>query len=119
MRRAPLVIVALSCRDAYVDRYSEPDKARSTQDWAIPYWHVDTGFATMLMLLTAVDAGLGACLFGIPSERVETLRGAFGVPDAYTPIGAVTVGYPAPGRPSPPLRRGRRPLEEVVHRGFW
>jgi hypothetical protein len=29
------------------------------------YWQIDTGFAALLVLLTAVDAGLGALFFGI------------------------------------------------------
>ncbi len=119
MRRAPLVIVPLSCQQAYLDRYAEADKVAITQDWLIPYWYVDTGFATLLMALTAVDAGLAACMFSIPSNRVGRLRAAFGVPDDHTPIGALTLGYPAPDRPSPSLRRGRRSLDEVVHRGHW
>lgn len=122
MRRAPLIVMPLSHKDAYLDRYAEPDKGFTDRDesrWPVPYWHIDTGMAALLMLLTAVDEGLGACFFGIPAERVDPLREAFGVPEGYTPIGAVTVGYPAPDAPSPSLRRGRRPLEEVVHRGSW
>lgn len=122
MRRAPLIVVPLSHKDAYLDRYAEPDKGFTDRDesrWPVPYWHVDTGMATLLVLLTAVDEGLGGCFFGIPGERVAALREAFGVPEGYTPIGAVTVGYPAPDAPSPSLRRGRRRLEEVVHRGAW
>jgi nitroreductase len=72
------------------------------------------------MLLTAVDEGLAACFFGIPPERIEAFRTAFGVPVAYTPIGCVSVGYPgAEDKRSPSLRRGRRGVEEVVHRGRW
>jgi len=127
MRRAPLIIVAHSCRQAYLDRYAEPDKARrlgaaagsDERRWPIPYWHVDTGMAALLILLTAVDHGLGACFFGIPPERVAAYRAAFGVPERFTPVGAVTVGYPAPDRRSPSLRRGRRGLDEVVHYGRW
>jgi len=122
MRRAPVVVVALSCEDAYLDRYAEPDKGWTDRDasrWPVPYWHVDTGMAALLMLLTAVDEGLGGCFFGIPAQRVGAFRAAFGVPDDHTPVGAVTVGHPAPDRRSPSLRRGRRPMSEVVHRGRW
>ena len=122
MQRAPLLIVALSHRQAYLDRYAEGDKGWTDKDearWPVPYWHIDAGFAALLMLLTAVDEELGACFFGVPPERTAAFRAAFGVPDAYTPIGTVSVGYPAPDRRSPSLRRGHRPVEEVVHRGSW
>src|SRR3712207_2714130 len=82
MRRAPLLVVPLSSKDAYLDRYAEPDKGWTDRDearWPVPYWDVDAGMAALMVLLTAVDEGLGACLFGIPAERLDAFRGAFGV----------------------------------------
>jgi nitroreductase len=122
MRRAPVVVVPLSCKRAYLDRYAAPDKGWSDRDesrWPVPYWHIDTGMASLLMLLTAVDEGLGACFFGIPPECTDAFRTGFGVPADYTPIGAITIGHRASDRPSPSLRRGRRGLDEVLHRGSW
>jgi nitroreductase len=123
MRRAPLLIVPLSHKAAYLDRYAEPDKGWSDRDerrWSVPYWDIDTGMAALLMLLTAVDEGLGACFFGIPSDRIDAFRKAFDVPDEYSPIGCVSVGYAGgDDRRSPSLRRGRREVDEVVHRGRW
>ncbi|HEY6747126.1 MAG TPA: nitroreductase family protein [Mycobacteriales bacterium] len=122
MRNAPLLIVPLSHKQAYLDRYASPDKGWTDRDearWPVPYWDIDTGFAALLMLLTAVDEGLGACFFGVPPEHMDAFRNAFGVPGEYTPIGCVSVGYRAPDRPSPSLRRGHRPTEDVVHRGSW
>jgi nitroreductase len=122
MRRAPLIVVPHANRSAYLDRYAEPDKGWADRDegrWPVPYWYVDTGFAALLMLLTAVDEGLGACFFGIPPERVAAYREAFGVPGEFAPIGAITIGYRAPDHRSPSLDRGRRPVEQVVHRGQW
>ncbi|HET7328425.1 MAG TPA: nitroreductase family protein [Nocardioidaceae bacterium] len=122
MRRAPVLIVPMSRKDAYLDRYAEADKGWADRDesrWPIPYWHVDTGMAALLILQTAVDERLGACFFGIPAERVEAFRAAFGVPADHTPIGAITVGHPAPDRKSPSLTRRRRTPDEVVHRGRW
>ena len=63
--------------------------------------------------------GLAGCFIGIRPERIAALRTAFDVPEAYRPVGVVTVGYRAPDVPSPSLRRGRRPVEDVVHRGRW
>ncbi|MER5455687.1 nitroreductase family protein [Micromonospora sp. NPDC002389] len=122
MRRAPLIVVPHANRSVYLERYAESDKGwedRSTDRWPVPYWYVDTGFAALLMMLTAVDEGLGSCFFGIPPQRLASYREAFGVPEAYHPIGALTIGYRAPDHRSPSLRRGRRPVDEVVRRGRW
>jgi nitroreductase len=118
--RAPLIVVPLSSEQAYRDRYAEPDKGctgRDQRPWPVPYWHVDAAFAALLMLLTAVDAGLGALFFGV--FRPDALRAEFGVPDGYEPVGALAVGHPLPDEPSPSLARGRRPAADVVHRGGW
>jgi nitroreductase len=124
MRTAPVVVVPMSSKDGYLDRYAEPDKGwtdRSESRWPVPYWHVDAGMAALLILQTAVDEGLGACFFGIPPERTAAFRAEFAVPDAYTPIGAITVGHRLPdaGAKGSPSRRPRRPLAEVVHHGRW
>jgi nitroreductase len=71
------------------------------------------------MLLTAVDAGLGALFFGIQPEHIDPVKAEFGIPAAYHPIGAITIGHAAPDTPSPSLARGRRGLDQVVHRGGW
>jgi nitroreductase len=123
MRRAPLLIVPLSHKAAYLQRYAETDKGWTDQDearWPVPYWDIDTGMATLLMLLTAVDEGLAACFFGIQPPEHPRFHEAFGVPDEYTAIGCVAVGYAgSEDRKSPSLKRGRRGLDEVVHRGRW
>ena len=124
MRTAPVVIVPLSNKSAYLHRYAEPDKGWADRDearWPVPYWDIDTGMASLLILQTVVDEGLGACFFGIPPDRTDTFRVEFGVPDAYTPIGAITVGHRTDGAEprGSAARRSRRPVEEVVHRGRW
>jgi nitroreductase len=123
MRRAPLLIVPLSHKAAYLERYAAADKGWTDRDearWPVPYWDIDTGMATLLMLLTAVDEGLAACFFGIQPPQHPTFHEAFGVPAEYTAIGCVAVGYAGSDDPrSPSLQRGRRGVEEVVHRGRW
>jgi len=122
MRTAPVVIVPLACKDAYLDRYAEPDKGWTDRDedrWPVPYWWVDTGMAALLILQTAVDEGLGACFFGIPGEHVDSFRTQFGIPDDHRPVGAITVGHRESdtGSAGSPARRERR--SDVVHRGHW
>src|SRR5829696_7064898 len=97
---APLLIVPLACKAAYLDRYAEPDKGWTDRDegrWPVPYWYIDTGFAALLMLLTAVDAGLGGLFFGLSAAAISAVRDAFGIPADHQPIGVLAIGQPAPG----------------------
>lgn len=129
MMRAPVVIVPCSIKAAYLDRYAEPDKRSSTwagrdeTEWSMPFWHLDTAMAALLILQTATDAGLGACFFGLVPQRLDAVRRTLGLPDgpdAPEPIGAIALGHPAPtttGAAGSPSRRRRTPWQEVAHRG--
>ncbi|HET8567479.1 MAG TPA: nitroreductase family protein [Candidatus Limnocylindria bacterium] len=118
---APVLIACLSSKEVYLSRYAEPDKGwtdRSESHWPVPYWHVDAGMAAMIVLLDAVDAGLGALFFGVFDQA--RFRETFGVPDEWAAVGMIALGYPKPvDRPSPSLARGRKPVAEVIHRGRW
>jgi nitroreductase len=123
LTRAPVVILPLAHKQAYLDRYALPDKAHTPlcreESWPAPYWDIDTGFGVMLILLTAVDLGLGALFFGI-FQGEQAVMDALGVPDGYQPIGAIAVGHPTPGeRSRPELSRGRRRLDDVVRWERW
>ncbi len=67
LTRAPVVILPLAHKQAYLDRYALPDKVHTPlsgeEHWPAPYWDIDTGFGVMLILLTAVELGLGALFF--------------------------------------------------------
>lgn len=121
---APLIVVPFATKDAYLDRYAEPDKGWTDRDeghWPVPYWFIDCGMATENLLLAVVNEGLGALFFGIDRAVWPALRAAFAVPDRFDPIGAVTIGSPAPRDPNPTSARSRRRRStgEVVHRGSW
>ena len=120
MAAAPVLILCLSDPERYLDRYAEPDKGWTDRDparWPVPYWDIDTGMAAMLALLTAVDAGLGACFFGVQPERHTAVRAALGIPENRRFVGVISLGYAVPSPTSPSLRRGRRGLAEVAHWG--
>jgi nitroreductase len=120
-RTAPAVIVPMSCKRIYLDRYAQPDKGWADRDesrWPVPFWQIDTGMAALLILLTAVDEELGAVYFGIVPEAVAPFRAAFGVPDDHEPIGAIAIGYDAEPAPRD-LRSRRRPLPDMIHYGQW
>ena len=90
----------------------------------MPFWYIDTGMATLLILQTAVDEGLGALYFGIRPTTSPPFRELYGVPADHEPIGAVAIGYSdepeqsgsPPQARQPPTRRGRA-LRPVVNLG--
>jgi nitroreductase len=121
---APVVIVPMSCKDIYLDRYARADKGWTDRDearWPVPYWHIDAGFMAMLMLLAAVDEGLGALFFGIFPHGIPRFRDHYGVPEQYMPIGAVAIGHPdtTADRGGSARVIKRKELGELVHRGQW
>lgn len=122
LRTAPVLVLCLADPDRYLNRYAEPDKGWTDRDpdrWPVPYWDVDVGMAALILQLCAVDAGLGACLFGVPKERIDVVREGFSIPANRRLVAMVSLGHPAPDRRSPSLRRGRRALGEVVHDGAF
>ena len=120
---APVLVVVLVRPGAWVERYAEDDKARTglgdgEAAWPVPYWWVDGGMAVENLLLGAVEAGLGACFFGLFDHEAAVLA-ALGVPASWRAVGTVALGHPAPDEPGRSSSRGRTPLSEVLHRGRW
>jgi nitroreductase len=109
MRTAPVLVVVLASKAAYLGRYAEPDKGWTDAEesrWPVPYWHVDAGMSALLMLQTAVERPAFAAEFGVPAE--------------WEPTGVVAVGHPAEGGAAgSPARRPRKAMDDVVHRGSW
>jgi FMN reductase [NAD(P)H] len=121
--RAPVHVVVAIREDDYHDRYRRPDKLQddgSEIEWRVPWWWVDAGKAIMLLLLAAIDEGLGAGLFGLVGDDNDGLRELLGMPADLEIVGVVTVGHPAP-EPAVGSRRAFdwKPLEEVVRWERW
>ena len=117
---APVLVLCLSDPDTYLDRYAEPDKGWEDRDparWPVPYWDVDTGMAAMLMLLAAVDQGLGALFFGVPPTRHADVRQAHGIPENRRIVGVVALGHELRRTEGSSRTRPRRAPAEVVHWG--
>jgi nitroreductase len=120
---APALLLALVRPDAWPERYAEADKVASglgvgSDAWSIPYWWIDGGMAVEHVLLGAVDAGLGACFFGLFGHEAAVLA-ELGVPDGWRALGTIAIGHPAPDEPGRSTSRGRRPLPDVLHQGGW
>ncbi|AKU17088.1 nitroreductase family protein [Luteipulveratus mongoliensis] len=118
---APTLVLCCSDKQTYLERYAEDDKPWQDLDeshWPVPYWDIDTGMAALLMLLVAVDEGLGGLFFGVPAEVHDEVHEAFAIPKDHNIIGVVAIGYSAdPKRSGSTIKRRRRPVSEVVHAG--
>jgi nitroreductase len=118
---AAALVVVCTREEDYHERYRQPDKVNEEGDeigWPVPYWYVDAGKAAMLILLAAIDEGLGAGVFGIPAENMQRARDVLDVPEDLAIVEVITLGVPAEDTVSDRLSsrgtRPRRPLDESV-----
>jgi FMN reductase [NAD(P)H] len=111
----------------YHDRYTQPDKLAITGGteivWPVPFWHVDAGAAMMLVMLAALEEGLGAGVYGVTVDDDARVRELLGVPDDLTIVVGITVGHPAEDpdwdRASSTFSQRRRAHEDVVRWNRW
>ncbi len=122
--RAPCLLLPFANAPLYLERYSRPDKTRfglqHAEAWPVPWWDIDTGMALMLVLLAAIEEGLGGFLFGFNWGHERLLR-ELGVPEGCRSIGALGLGYPLADEKFNPqvFSDRRRSLESMVHFGRW
>ena len=118
--KAPVLIIPCTNEAAYHRRYQAPDKLKedgSEIHWPVPYWFMDVGCAVMTILLAVVDEGLAAGFAG--ALDLKPLRELLGIPEEVTPVGVIPIGHPAQDKPSPSLKRGRRPKDGLIHENRW
>ena len=118
------IVLPYADKRAYLERYSLPDKIQfgmeKEEAWPVPFWTVDTAMAMMLILLAAVDEGLGAWYFGITRGEDEIMQ-TLGVPAQCKLLGVIALGYTSPDdRPRGSVfTRRRRAFESMFHFGRW
>jgi nitroreductase len=76
---------------------------------------VDTSFASLLLLLGAVEQDLGACFVG--SYNPEEVAKMLALPAHIRPVGLITIGYPAEQPQKPKTKK--IPLSKLVHVDKW
>jgi nitroreductase len=117
---AAALVVVCTREEDYHDRYRQPDKLQEGEEieWPVPYWYADAGAAAMLILLAAIDEGLGGGVFGIPAEGMKEVRQLLELPGDVAIVEVITLGYPAQDSASDRLSsrgtRPRKPIDELV-----
>lgn len=103
LQRAPAALLSLCSPAAYLERYSEADKASSGLGappggggegaWPVPYWFADAAGEVLTVLLGATDAGLAGCFLG-NFRGEESLLSELDVPEGWRLFGTVLLGHP-------------------------
>ncbi len=105
IEEAPVVIVACANTRRSATRYGE----RGIRFYSL----IDTAFASLTILLTAVNEGIGASFVGAFHD--EEVSKILGLPDHVRPVGIINLGYPD----ETPRKAERIPLKELVHHEKW
>jgi nitroreductase len=115
---APVHVVIGVRPDDYRARYAEPDKRRSRGParWHAPFWWVDAGAALSLLLLAAVDEGLGAGFLDVADP--DAVRRLLSIPQEVEIVGLATLGHADGDQPSGSVATRRR-REDLVHWEMW
>ncbi|MCE3001017.1 MAG: nitroreductase family protein [Betaproteobacteria bacterium] len=111
--RAPLLMLA--CAATHFEHNGQPNR------WA----QYDTGMAALSLSLEAVAQGLVAHQMG--GFDIAKVRAAFSIPEDFTPMAMVAVGYQAEAdtiadeetRQKELKPRARKPVGERFYRGRW
>jgi len=125
LETAAAQVFVMTRENDYHDRYRRDDKLQDGEEieWPVPFWHVDAGAAMMLVLLAAIEEGLAAAVYGIFGDDEKKLRDLLRIPDDFTLVAGISIGYPLPdpGWSSKTSRatQRRRTVDEVVHWNAW
>jgi nitroreductase len=102
LANAPVVVAVVSDTERSRPRYGQ----RGVEFYSV----VDGAFASMLVLLAAVDIGLGAAFVAAFDD--DAVSQVLGLPQHVRPIGLIAIGHCA----QPAERVTRRSRREIVHR---
>lgn len=98
---APVVIAVVSDTERSASQYG--NRGRNF------YSVVDGAFSSMLILLSAVNEGLGACFVAAMND--DQVARVLALPEHVRPIGLISIGYPA----ERPYKTARLPREKITH----
>lgn len=105
VEEAPVLIVVCSNTSRSVGRYGE----RGKEFYSI----IDGAFASMLILLTATNEGLGASFVGAFND--EKVSKILELPEHVRPIGIIAIGY----SDEKPARLERIQRDRLIHYERW
>ncbi len=117
---APVIVIPCANRKRFEEKYGDAQK-----NARLPWWLIDAGFASLALILSALENGLAASFIGaIEDAQVSDIL-ALPRDGSVIPLSIIPVGYKDPEeRPlwkerSAKIRQRRKALGELVHWGQW
>ena len=117
---APVIVVPCGNKKRFEQKYG-----RAEENARLPWWLIDAGFASLALMLSAVDHGLAASFLGaLDDEKVVKILN-LPIDGSIVPLSLVPIGSKDAleeglwKQRSLKTVRKRRQLEDVVHWNKW
>lgn len=120
---APVLIVPCANKNRFAEKYGNPDLEENAR---LPWWLIDSGFASFVLILSAFQEGLGASFIGAIEDNdiAEILHLP---PDkSIIPLAVIPIGYEHPEArdyetniEKSIVRKRRKKFAEMVHWESW
>jgi nitroreductase len=117
---APVIVVPCGNKKRYEDKYGTAEDGRR-----LPWWLIDASFASLALMISAVEQGLAASFLGaLDDDKIEKI---LNLPKDHTvvPLAIVPIGYKSLedkswwNQRSEKIQRTRRRLDDIVHWDKW
>ncbi len=117
---APVIVVPCANKKRYEEKYGTTEESRR-----LPWWLIDASFASLALMLSAIEHGLAASFLGALDD--EKVAGILNLPKDHSvvPLAIVPVGYKSLEdkawweERSKKVQRTRRQMDNVVHWDKW
>jgi len=119
--KAPVIVVPCASKPRFEAKYGTP----AEENARLPWWLIDSGFASFALILSAFEVGLAASFIDAMNDQkvVEVLK----LPrdNSVIPLAIVPIGYAAPtgsekeANRKEAIKRRRRKFDDFVHWERW
>ncbi len=120
--KAPVIVIPCANKVRFEMKYGKPAEKNAR----LPWWLIDAGFASLVLILSAFQEGLAASFLGaLEDDKVIDI---LSLPNdgSIIPLAVIPIGYPHPQEEGlhktvygQQLIQRRRSLEDVLHWNKW
>lgn len=119
---APVVVVPCANKPRFESKYGAPAEKNAR----LPWWVVDSSFATLALILSAFENGLAASFIGAIDDRKVMQALSLPSDSSIIPLAIILIGHKDPNESSSwkkanreKISERRREFADVVHWDRW